>query len=335
MRLRAKLLLAQLPLAVALFAVGGIAVWSVATIGGQPERILHDNYRSIRAAQQMRESIDRLDTETLKVLVGRRNDAIRQIPLQREYFASALKTETENITEDGEQAAADNLQTSWNEYCENLDHYLAASDESVLTKFYFDNLEPAAARVRESVDKILSINQDAILAKRDEAQNVGNWTGRWLLAVALAALLIGLAASIWLINRLLVPLSLLTQAVSRLEEGDFLARAYVQNKDEIGQLAEQFNAMAERLQDYRNSSLGELLLAQRAAKAVIDSIPDPVIVFLADGRILELNRKAELLTGGQSDADSGVLTAMSPELRSAVETAIAHVLQGKSKDGGR
>jgi NtrC-family two-component system sensor histidine kinase KinB len=262
-------------------------------------------------------------------LVGRRDDAVRQIPLQREHFASALKTETENITEDGEQAAADNLQTSWNEYSENLDHYLVASDESVLTKFYFDNLEPAAARVRESVDKILSINQDAMLAKRDEAQNVGNWTGRWLLAVALGALLIGLASSIWLINRLLVPLSLLTQAVSRLEEGDFLARAYVQNKDEIGQLAEQFNAMAERLQDYRSSSLGELLLAQRAAKAVIDSIPDPVIVFLADGRILELNREAELLTGGQSDADSGVLTAMSPELRSAVETAIVHVLQGK------
>ena len=329
MRLRAKLLLAQLPLVLALFAVGGIAVWLVATIGGQPERILHDNYRSIRAAQQMRESIDRLDVESLKVLAGRRDEAIRQISQGREYFASALKAETDNITEDGEQVAADNLQANWNQYSQIQQDFLAGSDESTLNKLYFDKLEPAAVRVRESVDKIFSINQDAMLAKRDEAQNVGAWTGRWLLAVALGALLAGLGASIWFINRLLVPLSLLTQAVTRLQEGDFLARAYVNNRDEIGQLALQFNAMAERLQDYRNSSLGELLLAQRAAKAVIDSIPDPVIVFLADGRVLELNREAEVLTGGQLDAASGILGAMSPELRAKVDAAIAHVLQGK------
>ena len=315
MTLRAKLLLAQLPLAIALFAIGAIAVWSVVTIGGQPERILHDNYRSIRAAQQMRESIDGLDADTLKVLAGHREDAIQRISPQRKHFAEALKTEADNITEDGEQAAVDNVQASWKDYCQTLDDYLGALRRIPLSpNLYFGKLEPAAARVRESVDKILSINQEAMLAKRDQAQSLGDWTGRWLLAVALAALVAGLAASIWLINRLLVPLSLLTQAVTRLEEGDFLARAYVNNRDEIGQLAQQFNAMAERLQDYRNSSLGELLLAQRAAKATIDSISDPVIVFLADGRVLELNREAEVLTGGQFEAESGILAAMSPSV---------------------
>jgi two-component system, NtrC family, sensor histidine kinase KinB len=329
MTLRAKLLLAQLPLAIALFATGAIAVWSVVTIGGQPERILHDNYRSIRAAQQMRESIDKLDADALKILAGHRAEALQGVPPQRARFAEALKTEADNITEEGEQAAADNLQASWQDYCQILDDYLGASENPALAESNYGKLEPAAMRVRESVGKILTINQEAMLVKRDQAQSFGDWTGRWLLAVALAALLLGLAASIWLINRLLVPLSLLTQAVTRLEEGDFLARAYVNNRDEIGQLAQQFNAMAERLQDYRNSSLGELLLAQRAAKATIDSISDPVIVLLADGRILELNREAEVLMGGQFEAESGILAAMSPVLRTAVETAIAHVLQGK------
>jgi two-component system, NtrC family, sensor histidine kinase KinB len=329
MTLRAKLLLAQLPLAIALFATGAIAVWSVVTVGGQPERILHDNYRSIRAAQQMRESIDSLDADTLKILAGHREDAIQRIPPQRNHFSEALKTEANNITEEGEQAAVDNVQASWNDYCQTLDDYLGTSENPALTESYFGKLEPAATRVRESVDKIMSINQEAMLAKRDQAQSFGDWTGRWLLAVALAALVMGLAASVWLINRLLVPLSLLTQAVTRLEEGDFLARAYVNNRDEIGQLAQQFNTMAERLQDYRNSSLGELLLAQRAAKATIDSISDPVIVLLADGRILELNREAEVLMGGQFEVESGILAAMSPQLRSAVEAAIAHVLQGR------
>jgi two-component system, NtrC family, sensor histidine kinase KinB len=143
------------------------------------------------------------------------------------------------------------------------------------------------------------------------------------------ALLVGLAASIWFINRQLVPMSLLTQAVGRLGEGDFMARAYVHTHDEIGQLARQFNAMAEHLQNYRTSSLGELLLAQRASKAAIDSIPDAVMVFTAEGSILELNREAQALLNGHSRTHPISLGTIRPELRSALETAALHVLQGK------
>ena len=36
--------------------------------------------------------------------------------------------------------------------------------------------------------------------------------------------------------------------------------------------------MADRLAEYRKSSLGELLQAQQAAQAAIDGLPDPVLV---------------------------------------------------------
>ena len=203
------------------------------------------------------------------------------------------------------------------------------TDKAAMTDFYFAKLEPASLQVANRVNKILSLNQDAMAAKRDQAQDLGMRANRWLSAVTMGALAVGLIGSIWLIHRLLAPLSLLTQAVSRLREGDFLARAYVETDDEIGQLAAQFNAMAEHLQEYRNSSLGELLLAQRSAKATIDSIPDPVIVFTADGRVLELNREAEALAGSVNGNGQDVLVKMKPELRAAVEAASVHVLRGK------
>ena len=49
-------------------------------------------------------------------------------------------------------------------------------------------------------------------------------------------------------------------------------------QDEIAALGEEFNTMAERLRHYRSSSLGELLQAQQASQAAIDSLPDPVLV---------------------------------------------------------
>src|SRR5690242_21593910 len=54
-------------------------------------------------------------------------------------------------------------------------------------------------------------------------------------------------------------------------------------------LAQEFNAMAGRLSEYRKSSLGELLLAQQASQAAIDSLPDPVLVLDPGGAILNMN----------------------------------------------
>ena len=62
MSLRAKLLLAQLPLALALVLVGVVAMWSVSMLSDLSQLILKDNYRSVLAAERMKESIERLDT---------------------------------------------------------------------------------------------------------------------------------------------------------------------------------------------------------------------------------------------------------------------------------
>ena len=43
-----------------------------------------------------------------------------------------------------------------------------------------------------------------------------------------------------------------------------------------------------RLDEYRHSSLGELLQAQQASQAAIDSLPDPVVVLDADGAVLNV-----------------------------------------------
>ena len=114
----------------------------------------------------------------------------------------------------------------------------------------------------------------------------------------LASVVLGLLASAALTARALRPVGVLGQAVRRLGQGDYAVRARVQDAgSEIGQLANDFNLMAESLQRYRDSSLGELLEAQSAAQATIDSLPDPVVVFDAGGRLGNANRAAEQLLG--------------------------------------
>ncbi|HET9596482.1 MAG TPA: ATP-binding protein [Anaeromyxobacteraceae bacterium] len=146
-----------------------------------------------------------------------------------------------------------------------------------------------------------------------------------LLAILAAVALAGLVCAGWLTARLLRPLGALADAARRIGEGDLEMRAPAEGKDEIAAVGAEFNTMAERLRGYRSSSLGELILAQRAAQVAIDSLPDPVIVLDGNGAVLELNGAAEALFP-RGAAPS--LAALPGEVRAALERVAAHVLGG-------
>ncbi len=328
MSLRIKLLLALVPLGLALVVVGVSAVWSLAALGTESQLILRDNYRSVLAAQRMQESIERLDRAAMLAIIGRpKPEASVGDWISR--FEKELKVQEGNITEPGEKQATERLRQVWHDFIQKLQELGGLKDREAAERYYFDQLEPTLEEVRAAASKILSLNQDAMLEKSDRAEHFAAATNRALLVTTLGALLIGAAVSITLTNRLLRPLGVLNQAVGRLGSGDFDVRAKVAGRDEIAQLADQFNSMADRLVEYRNSSLGELLLAQQAAQAAIDSIPDPVILFSNDGGILKINDAAEVLVQKSHAGQVDMLAALPPELRGALEQARSYVLEGK------
>ena len=329
MTLRTRLLLAQAPLALALIMLGVAALWAISILASQAELILQNNYRSVLATQRMKESSERIDSAALFIPLGRQELAARQIAEHRARFETELKVQESNITEVGEAAATERLRSSWESYKLLLEQYVALTENAEIQQFYFDKLQPKFYIVKNDADHILHLNQDAMVHKSNRASRLAKNTTTGVVATALAALVIGVVVTTLLTNRLLRPLSVLTQAVNRVGQGDFQSRALVDTRDEIGSLAEQFNSMAENLAEYRSSSLGELLLAQRASQAAIDSIPDPVIVFTAEGGILNVNDQAEeLLKVGATQDGAELLANLPPELRGSIDDARLHVLGG-------
>jgi two-component system, NtrC family, sensor histidine kinase KinB len=329
MRLRSKLLLAQLPLGVALAMAALIAVLSVSTLGAQSQRILKENYRSVLAAQRMKASIERLDSGALLLVAGQRERGLAQMARNRGPFETELGEEERNLTEPGEAEAAARLRADWTVCAGALDRFTGLTDANALTRAYFEELQPRFQSVESGADRILAMNQDAMVRKSDAAQRMARRMANLMTAVALAAVLLGVLASAWLTSRLLRPLESLGQATRRVGEGDLEASARVIGHDEIANLARDFNTMAEHLAQYRRSSLGELLRAQQASQAAIDSIPDPVVVFDLDGAVLSANQASEtLLDLARVPSGQSPLAVADPAVRAALERARDHVLAG-------
>lgn len=326
MKLRTKLLLAQAPLLLALAVIGVVGSLTTSELGRGSQTILRENYRSVLALQRMLESLDRLDRAALFRVGGGRELSPEQLTEFRRRFEQELRVQEGNITEPGEAEETHALGAAWARYRDRYTGFQSEREPGLLRAVYFEDLLPAFEQVKQQIDHVLELNQDAMLRKSDAAERSARRLNTLVVVVALAGCLVGVWGSRALTSRLLRPLSVLAHAARRLGEGDVSARARVDGEDELARLAVEFNTMAERLKRYRESTLGELLAAHRASQSVIDSLPDPVLVVAVEGHLLHANESAERLLRIRLDAG---LATVDPAVRGVLERVRQHVLAGK------
>ena len=151
MTLRGRLVLAQVPLALALVVVGVVSAVVTTRLGERARLILADNYRSVLAAQRMKESLERMDSQALVALSEHPPAHVMAFAAQRELFEKELVVQEGNLTELGEPEATVRLRRAWDEYRTELARFEALPDRAGRTALYFSTLEPAFLRV-EALD---------------------------------------------------------------------------------------------------------------------------------------------------------------------------------------
>ena len=325
-----KILLAEAPIVFALLLVCVFSVVVVSYLGSHSQTILKDNYRSVLAAQRMKEAIERMDSGALFIVAGQRDKGIEQTERFRPMFESELKVQESNITESGEKQFTERLRSAWTDYQAKFDRLQKSVTAEAAQRSYFSELEGAFINVKTAADEILAINQDAMVRKSESVRRTAERMNTVTITVALSALILGFFISSVLTRRMLQPLSELREATRKLGEGHFDARARVRGQDELARLAQDFNAMAARLAEYRKSSLGELLEAHLSMQAAIDSLPDPVVIFSIEGNLQNVNHAAETLLGLKAEtASKEPLRTVDASIRSVLERMRSHVLSGK------
>jgi PAS domain S-box-containing protein len=303
----------------ALIVLGGWSAYRLREMGGVSRRIISNNYDSVVAAQEMKESLERQDSAALFVLTGEPTRAIVQLEEHRRRFDSALARAAGNITEPGEAEIVETIRRERDHYyklSDDLEFFgtrqeetpdrLATTEEFKVDKErqrseYFRQLEPAFNQLRKHCDDLLQLNQHAMVAKSEGAAAVAR---RWFyLTLLMAGMMVaaGIALAFLLAHRIVEPLRQLTATTARIAGGDLDAKAEVNSDDEVGILAAEYNRMAERIRQLRQSDKGQLIVARQTTEAAIDSLYDPVIVTDAAGCVTKLNRAAEEIFGSESE----------------------------------
>ena len=224
MSLRTKLLFGYLIFVAALVVLGGWGAWRLREMGSVSRRIIANNYDSVVAAQDMKESLERQDSAALFALLGAPDKASSQLRDYRARFDADFKKAENNITEVGEREAIETIRRDRDTYYQMFDAFIVkvnatessqpknvARDEELIERNeYFTRLEPQFNKLRAECEHLLQLNQRAMLAKSEAAAGVAQlWFYRTLLFAGILVVA-GIVLAFFLANRIVEPLRQLT-----------------------------------------------------------------------------------------------------------------------------
>jgi NtrC-family two-component system sensor histidine kinase KinB len=202
-------------------------------------------------------------------------------------------------------------------------NFEAMQRAGLANEFYHQQVNPALRKAVADCGRIRELNflsmQQVGVEARDETRRSMAIIG----GVALVALGLTTLVMVRLAQGILRPVQELTRSVEAIRRDDFKSRVSVDSQDELGRLAQGFNRMAETLGDYRESSLGELLLAKGTLEATLAALPDAVIVVDPDEQIVSRNPRAVQVLkalGGKEPARVADLPLPAALLREVQET---------------
>ncbi len=281
-----------------------VSLWGVyhfARLGRAVDTILVNNYKSILAAENMKEALERQDSAVMFFVAGQFVKARQQFAANSQRFLREFDTAANNITEKGEPEIIEDIRSKYSAYRQQLDTLMNANGGGLpadLSSYFFSQLEPAFLGLKDRLDDLLRVNQQAMVAASDHAKSE-SWRAQIsTVVVSITTLALALIFAWRFTGYLVNPILLLAEKAKLIGEGDFDQHIDVPSQDEIGVLAAEFNRMTTRLRDLRKSDYWRLLLEQKKSDAVIDSIYEPVIVTDAHGNVTKINRAANLLFNG-------------------------------------
>ena len=290
MRLKSKILLGYGLSLTLILLVGAWGIANLRRLGRASEAILEENYLSILAADKTIDALERQDSAVLLFLLESRELGSQQFQRNQIEFLKWLGRAEGNITIPEEAAIIEEIEQSYQSYLKTFS--LLQQQNKVTTADYYDNMLPIFEQIRDRSDQLRNINQAAMEAASENAQEVSS-QAVWSMAIAgTTAGIVGLSFSLWLTRRIVQPLSAMTMATEKIAQGEYDIALQVKSQDELGILAREITKMSQKLQTFRDLNVDKVIVAKQRSEAIVQSIADGIIVVDRELKIIAINSLA-------------------------------------------
>lgn len=259
MKIKTKLILAVGLLFILIIFLALVGTLNINRLKSETENILLANYNTLEYGRNMLKALDNLDADAITTL--REN----------------LRKQEENVTEIGEAEVTQQLHEQLTK--------LTAGDTTLVSS------------MRHNIYLIMDMNMRAIQRKTEQATDTANTATMWIAFSGTLCFIIAFVLLINLPSNIADPIKELTESIKEIANENYKERVHFESHDEFGELAQSFNTMAEKLEEYNSSSLARLMNEKKRIETLINNMHDPVIGLDEDMKIIFANHQAVKIIG--------------------------------------
>ncbi|MBO9614986.1 MAG: HAMP domain-containing protein [Dyadobacter sp.] len=243
-----------------------VGIRQVSLLSADSRNILIANHNSLEYTRQMLHSLDELEVHAGALDIFKKN----------------LEAQQKNITEIGEKELTAQLTGHFEKLKTNV------RDKETI------------ALIRNDALEIMSINLDAINRKSQVASQTAKSSMVWIGITGTLCFIIAFTLFVNLPGNIANPIRELTESIRQIANENYTERVHFGSRDEYGQLAQSFNTMAEKLEEYNSSNLARLMIEKKRVETLIDNMHDPVIGLDENRKVIFANEVARKVTGLQA-----------------------------------
>lgn len=207
------------------------------------EKILTANYNSIEFSKNMLLALDKISSDSAIAIKDFRKNSVLQ---------------EKNLTEFGEKEATQNLNLHFTTYLQQ------------------PNSEKEK-QIREDLVTIMSLNMKGIERKSDIAIITAENATFWIVSLGTVCFLIAVVLLFNLPQTIAEPITQLTFSIRQIADKNYNQRVHFKGSEEFNDLANSFNIMAEKLQEYESSTLSKQLMDKKRIETLVNNMHDAVI----------------------------------------------------------
>lgn len=267
MRIKTKLTFGVGSLFLMIVLLVVVSGWYVNQLKRDTNNILVANYNTLQYARNMLLALEEYTVD----------------PAAIHDFKENLEKQKQNVTEIGEVQATDQVERHFYQFVKNKE------DVTLLSK------------IRKDITELMRLNMEAIERKSDIASITAE---KAIAVISISGTLCFLIAFVLIINlpsNIANPIKELTESIKQIANENYKKRIHYEKRNEFGELANSFNTMAEKLEEYAESKLDKILKGKKRIDTLINKMHDPVIGIDEQKIVLFANEEALKIIGLQSD----------------------------------
>jgi signal transduction histidine kinase len=271
------------------------------TLSNYADAMFKDNYKSIVSAKHMSVALDEIkDLQTSYLFSG------MDINIDSSYaglvrtFEKNLQDEEANITEAGERDIATQLRSSFDEYLDIFNN--VKTDNTDHKEIFFVRLLPTYRDVKKNITTVSEINMDAIIRKNSKLEETSHQAYLFISIIGTLCFILSFTLLLNLPKNIANPIRELTQGIKEIARKNYDQQLHFHSRDEFGEVADAFNTMAVKLNEYEKSNLSQILFEKKRIEAIISTMDDAIIGVDESNMVIFANPVAcELLSLNQAD----------------------------------